>query len=444
MRVLGFALLVTLATGVALGLFPSLQASRPDLLPALRDEARTGAARRSRLRQALVVAEVALCLVLLVGGGLFLRSLRNTSAIDPGFDPRGVLLLSADLGLAGYDAPRAAAFAGELAERLRAVPGVEAAGLAAALPLDPHAQARRRVRVPGYTEKPGEDMEVNLGVVGTGYFEALRIPILRGRAFSQADLPGSPRVVVVNESFARRFWPGLDPIGRTFRTGGEDGPTLEVVGLARDGKYGSLGEDPRAFFYEPFVQDFDFARRLGAFMPAAIAVRTTGDPLQRAAALRTLVQSLDPRLPVYGARSLEQHLGVALLPARVAGYALGFFGLLGLGLASLGLAGIVAYSVSQRTHEIGVRVALGARRADVLRLVLGEGLRLTALGLAIGAGLALATARLVAGLLRGVSASDPATYLGVAGLLALTALLASYLPARRAMRVDPISALRYE
>jgi predicted permease len=355
-----------------------------------------------------------------------------------------VLLLSADLSLAGYDAPRAAAFASELAERLQAVPGVEAAGLAAALPLDPHAQARRRVRVPGYTEKPGEDMEVNLGVVGTGYFEALRIPILRGRAFSQADLPGSPRVVVVNESFARRFWPGLDPIGRTFRSGGEDGPTLEVVGLARDGKYGSLGEDPRAFFYQPFVQDFDFARRLGAFMPAAIAVRTTGDPLEPAAALRTLVQSLDPRLPVYGARSLEQHLGVALLPARVAGYALGFFGLLGLGLASLGLAGIVAYSVSQRTHEIGVRVALGARRADVLRLVLGEGLRLTALGLAIGAGLALATARLVAGFLRGVSASDPATFLGVAALLALTALAASYLPARRAMRVDPIRALRYE
>lgn len=443
-RVLGFALLVSLATGIALGLAPAIQASRPDLVPALRDETRTGAARRSHVRQVLVIAEVALCLVLLVGGGLFLKSLRNAAAIHPGFDPRNVLLLSADLTLAGYDANRAAAFEEELSDRLLEVPGVAAAGLAAALPLDPHAQARRRVRVPGYPEKPGEDMDARLGVVGAGYFEALGIPILHGRGFRAADRPDAPGVAVVNETFAQRFWRGQDAIGRTFRAGDEDGPELEVVGVAANGKYGSLSEDPLPLYYEPFAQDFRFARRLGAFMPAAIAVRTTGDPLAQAAALRDAVQSLDARLPVYGARTLEQHLGVALLPARVAGYALGFFGLLGLGLASLGLAGIVAYSVSQRTHEIGVRVALGASRADVLRMVLGEGMKLTLAGLAVGLLLAAAAARLVAGLLLGLSAGDPATFLGVAALLALTGLLACYLPARRALRVDPMAALRRE
>jgi predicted permease len=444
-RVVGFALAVSLATGIVLGLVPGLQASRPDLLPALRHEARTGAAHRSRLRQVLVIAEVAFCLVLLVGGGLFLRSLRNATAIDPGFDPRNVLVLSADLSLAGYDATRAAAFQGELAERLRGVPGVEAAGLAAALPLDPHAQSRRRVYVPGYTEQPGEDMEVHLGVVGPGYFDALRIPILRGRGFGPADVAEAPGVVMVNEAFARRFWPGQDPIGRTMRAAGDDGPLLEVVGVAGDGKYGSLSEDPLPFFYEPFVQDFRFARRMGAFMPAAIAVRVGGDPLAHAATLRDAVQSLDPSLPVYGARTLEQHLGVALLPARVAGYALGFFGLLGLGLASLGLSGIVAYSVSQRTHEIGVRVALGASRSDVLRLVLAEGMRLTVIGLAVGLLLAFLAGRLVSGLLLGgLSAADPATFLAVGVLLVLMALVASYLPARRALRVDPMAALRRE
>jgi predicted permease len=442
-RVLAFALLASLATGIALGLAPALQASSPDLLAALRDEARTGAGRRSHARQVFVIAEVALCLVLLVGGGLFLKSLRNATAIDPGFEPRNVLLLSADLGLAGYDANRAAAFETGLAERLRRVAGVEAAGLAAAMPLDPHAQARRRVRVPGYPEKPGEDMEVRLGVVGAGYFEALGIPILRGRGFRTADRPDGPGVVVVNETFAGRFWPGEDAIGRTFRTG-DDGPELEVVGVARNGKYGSLSEDPLPFFYEPYVQDFRFARRLGAFMPAAIAVRTTGDPLALAAALRDAVQSLDARLPVYGPRTLEQHLGVALLPARVAGYALGVFGLLGLGLASLGLAGIVAYSVSQRTHEIGVRVALGASRSDVLRMVLGEGMRLTLAGLALGLLLAAPAARMISGFLLGLSAGDPAIFMGVVALLTLTGLLACYVPARRALRVDPMAALRRE
>lgn len=442
-RVLAFALLVSLATGIVLGLVPALQASSPDLLPALRDEARTGADRRSHARQVFVIAEVALCLVLLVGGGLFLKSLRHATAIDPGFEPRNVLLLSADLSLAGYDANRAAAFETELAERLRGVGGVEAAGLAAAMPLDPHAQARRRVRVPGYPEKPGEDMEVHLGVVGSGYFEALGIPILRGRGFRLADRPDGPGVVVVNEAFAERFWPGEDAVGRTFRTG-DDGPELEVVGVARNGKYGSLSEDPLPFFYEPYVQDFRFARRFGAFMPAAIAVRTTGDPLALAAVLRDAVQSLDARLPVYGPRTLEQHLGVALLPARVAGYALGVFGLLGLGLASLGLAGIVAYSVSQRTHEIGVRVALGASRSDVLRMVLGDGMRLTFAGLGLGLLLAAPAARMVSGMLLGLSAADPATFLGVVALLALTGLLACYVPARGALRVDPMAALRRE
>jgi predicted permease len=442
-RVLLFALALSLATGIALGLAPALPASRQDVVPALKDEALVHAdgGRRSRLRDFFLVSQVALCLVLLVGAGLLLRGLRNAGAIDPGFDPDNVLVLSVDLGLAEFPETRAAAWQQDLRARLGSIPGVESVGLSAGLPMS-LSWARRGTTVEGYTRRPGEDMEFHFNVVGPGFLEALRIPLVRGRRFTEKDRAGAAGVVIVNQTFARRFWPGQDPLGRRLSVSGEEGPYLEVVGVTRDGKYNTLGEEPLPFFYLPLLQHHDSVRR--AVEPASLVVRTTGDPRSAAPAVRQAVQALDPRVPVQGARLLVEHLGVSLLPSRVAGWMLGLFGLLGLALASLGLYGVVSQAVSRRHREIGVRIALGADRREVMRLIVGEGMTLVGIGLGVGLVLSLAATRLLTSLLYGLSPTDPLTFLGVCLLLAAVAFLASYVPARRATRIDPIAALRYE
>jgi predicted permease len=443
-RVLAFAVAVSLLTGLALGLLPSLAAARGDVVSGLKDgaPARFG---RGRLRGAFVVAQVALSLVLLCGAFLFLRGLGRAAAIDPGFDGGPVLAVPVDLVLSGYDEARTVAFEGRLRERAAGLDGVTAVALAANVHLDPLSSVRRGLTVEGHAPAEGEDMEVHAAAVGAGFFEALALPLVRGRGFTDADRPGTPGVAVVNETFARRYWPGQDPIGRRLSTSGPEGPYLQVVGVARDAKYGSLGEDPRAFFYVAFAQDFRFVRSTGEFVPATVLVRTTGgDPLARAAAVRQAVQDVDPLVTVSPARPLADLVGLSTLPSRVAGSVLLAFGALGLGLAALGLSGIVAQSVAQRTREFGVRLAIGARRGQIVRLALAEGSRLVAVGLVLGLALGLVLARLVSSLLFGLSTVDPVTFVGAPAMLLSVALAAAWVPARRASRVDPVACLRSE
>ena len=441
-RVLGFTVAVSLLAGLALGLFPSLQAARVDVLPGLKDAGGRGG--RSRLRGAFVVAQVALSLVLLSGALLFLRGLGRAAAIDPGFDAGPVVAVPADLVLSGYDEARTVAFQQSLIERVGASSGVEAVALATNLHLDPLSGTRRGLSIQGYVPAADEDMEVHSAAVGAGFFEALRLPIVRGRGFQDRDRPGAPPVAIVNETFVRCYFGGQDPLGRRISTRGDEGPFMEVVGVARDAKYASLGESPRAFFYVPFVQDFAFVQSVGSFLPATVLVRTDGDPRARAAAIRDAVQGLDPTLSLSPPRPLADLLGLSVLPTRVAGMALGAFGVLGLGLAALGLSGVVAQSVAQRTREFGVRLALGARRGQLTRLAVGSVARLVAIGAVAGLAASLAFARLAEGFLYGLSPVDPVTFASALACLGAVALSAAFLPARRAGLVDPVTSLRSE
>ena len=433
LRVLTFALVASMLTGVLMGLAPALQASRPNMVPALRDDA-TGVG-RNRLRSAFVVAQIAMSLVLLVAAGLFIRSLQNASSIDPGFTTRRALLLTVDLSLVGYDDDRGRAFFRNTQERLAALPGAESVSLTSIIPLGLNS-TRRSLSVRGYTPAPGEEMEFHVASVGPGYFETMGVELVRGRGFTDQDRSQSPGVVVVNESFAQRFWPGQNPLGKEIGLLGAEGPWSTVVGLARDGKYTSRSEEPKPFYYLPIDQEY---RSTATFI-----VRTATDPGSVAGPARAALAEIDPTVPILDLRSLAESLDLSLLPARIAGMMLGAFGILGLALASIGLYGVMSYSVSQRTHEIGIRMALGARAADVLGLVVRQGAALTAFGVVLGLFLAFALSRLVRGFLYGLAPTDPVTFGVVVLLLSAVALLASYLPARRAATVEPMRALRTE
>jgi predicted permease len=296
--------------------------------------------------------------------------------------------------------------------------------------------SRRGTTIEGYQPQRGEDTETAFNVVGPQYFETMRIPLVRGRSFSEADRAGAPPVVIVNEAFARRYWPNADPIGKRLSAHGAEGPFREVVGVTPTGKYNTLGEEPRPFYYLPLWQEYNGA--------VTLHVRTAGDPRAMMSSVRDAVRSVDATVPVFDVKTMEEQLLVALLPARLAGTLLGAFGLLALLLASVGIYGVMAYSVVQRTREIGVRRALGAQTTNVMRLILGEGLRLAAIGLAIGLAAAVALTRFAASLLYGVTPTDPLTFAGAIGILTAAALVACYIPALRALRVDPVTALRYE
>ena len=431
---LWFTFLLSIATGVIFGMAPAWQSTRPDLMAALKeDKSGYGGAAGSRLRSAFVVVQVTLAVILLAGSGLFLRSLLHAADMDPGFALRQGVTLSMNLSLRGYDPARGTAFYEQLLERARSLPGVESATLTRWLPLD-GSGGRRSLQIEGYSAKGDNDSDFYFSVIGPDYFRTLGIPVLRGREFARTDNANGPRVVVVNETFARRFWPGEEPLGKRVRVA-EDEPYMQVIGVVADGKYNTLGEEPLPWFATPVMQTYQ------ADMMLVLASRGPEKPLLEAAVRE--VQALDKTLPV-GAGTMAQHMSFMLLPARAGAAVLGSLGALGLALAAVGLGGMMAYTVAQRTREIGVRMALGATRTDVLAMIIRQAMKLTAIGGAIGLAIALGAAPLLRSLLYGVQPADPVTFMGVALVLAAVAAGATYFPAMRATRVDPLVALRYE
>ncbi len=427
-----FALALSLLAGAAFGLAPALQATRLNLAPALKQEA-SGEVRSSRLRNGLVVAQVALSLVLLITAVLVVRSQKNAGQVNLGFDARNVQLLSLDLQPNGYTPVAGREFYARLVERVEALPGVESASLAAYLPLLVIGGSSRGVEIEGYTPGPQESMSFHFNVVTPGHFRNLRMGLAEGRGFGPQDDAQAPPVALVNETLARRYWPGQGAVGRRMRVGRT---WRLVVGVVRDSKYLYHTEDPMPYFYTPLAQDFDASMTL--------FVRTRGDAAAALAAVRKEAQALDGNLPLFNVRPLEEHMQFSMGGFGLALDFLSVAAAQALALVAIGIYGVISFSVMQRTREIGVRMALGAQPRDILRLVLGRGLRLALAGAALGCLLAVGSAQVIAGLLFGVSGTDPLTFAGMALVTTAIALAATYFPARRAMRLDPVAALRHE
>jgi predicted permease len=436
-RVLIFTLVVSLLTGVIFGLLPALQSTKPDLATTLKDEISPGGSRRSLLRSGLVVSQVALSLLLLICAGLVARGLQRAESLNPGFNPQNAILMSFDLGLQGYDGARSKIFKQRLLERVRALPGVQSAGLADYVQFD-------LMTRDSYIHAEGRPLERGVnppsalrGSASPGFLRGLGARLLQGRDFTEADNETKRSVAVVNETFARRIWNGATAVGKRFSFFGQEGPWIEIIGVIQDGKYSSLGEEGRLFVYTNLEDDNG-----GNGLSLNLVVRTASEPLNVIAAIRHEFGRLDRNLPVFNVKTMAQHMNWPLFPARVAAALLGSFGLLALLISAIGLFGVMSYSVSQRTHEIGVRLALGAQPRTILRLIVGQGLKLTLIGLTLGLAGAFTITRLMSPLLYGVSAVDPSTFILISLLLLCVALLACWLPARRATRVDPLIALR--
>jgi predicted permease len=436
-RVLGFTLLIVTAATFLFGLFPALNASSGSLPSALKEESGTlaGSQRKHRILNALVVGQVTVSLLLLICAGLSLRSMRNASRVDPGFDSRNVASASFLPSLAGYDSKQAYAYYQQLTDRVRALPGVQSVSFADRLPLTFVIQLTSCAPEGKTTVPKKQWQKVDRSAVGPSYFETMRIPILRGRPFMERQGSASPLVVIVNEALATLFWPGQDPIGKRLWFTKDDKP-YEVVAVARDGKYRTLGEGHRPFAYWNIQQT--------SSIDEFVLARTGEDPRVLLASIRQISREIDPKVPATNLETLEEQTSVALLLPRAGGFLFGLFGLLGLTLASVGLYGVIAYSVSQRTHEIGIRMALGASPREISNLIMGRGLGLVLIGTVLGLAGAFALTRILSIMLYGVSATDPLTFAGVALFLATVAMGACFVPTRRAMRVDPMLALRYE
>ncbi len=434
--VLLFSALVTIVTVFAVGLLPALKASRTDLVPSLKEGSGEGSGpfRWFEPRHLLVISQVSASLVLLVGAGLFLKSLRAAIQVDPGFTVEGIATLTMSLGPEGYSAEEAGDLFDDLEARVTRLPGVEATSITDALPMTLSAGRRRSVSIPGYEPAQGEDMEFQFHSVGPGFMAALRMDVLLGREFTDADNQDAPLAVMVNETFAERFWPGESPLGKLVRYRGREGP---VVGLVRDAMYRSLTDVDRPAYFVPIEQN----------PSTSLTLLARGSPDGAAdllPMLRDEVANIDARLPITTLQTMENAIAYTLLPQRIASWLLSLAGGLGLLLATVGLYGVMSFLVSQRTHEVGVRMALGAEAQDVVGMIVGRGLMLSAVGALVGLALAALVTRFAQSFLFGVSPLD----VGVFALTAVAALavagLASWIPARRASRVDPMEALRHE
>jgi putative ABC transport system permease protein len=440
-RVAGFTLLISILTGVLFGLVPALQGSHASLSESLKEgnKSATASSGQRRLRSLLVVSEIALALVLLIGAGLMLKSFQRLLNVDPGFDAENVLTMQIALSPSRYTDPKAkAGFYDQLLGRVKSLPGVESASITTALPLGgptfggPFSIEGRPL------DMTGKPPHAEIRTVAPGYFHVMRTPLIKGRDFGAEDTDASVPVVIINETFARSFFGNEDAVGRRIKIGapGSPRPWMLVAGIARDVKSGGLDAEVIPEMYLPYAQNVGPAMTL--------VVRTAVDPSSSIAAVRREVLSIDRDQPVYNTSTMKQLLGQSIAQRRLSLLMLGVFSLIALLLAAIGIYGVMAYTVAQRTHEIGIRLALGAQKRDILRLVLGQGMLLTIVGVVIGVGASLALTRFLSSLLFGVSSTDPATFALITILLTGVALLACYIPARRAMKIDPMTALRYE
>ncbi len=439
-RALLFTLVVSLATGLIFGLAPAWQSSNPEVVPVLKglpEVRRRGRMGRFTLRNGLVVAQVALSLIVLVCGGLFIKSFRKAQTMDPGFKNPNGLIVSLSPQLVGYDNEQTRNFYRQLVERTRNLPGVEAAGMARLLPLGDSSNSNGPVLKEGETLPRGSSgRTIMTNVIGPGYFKAMQIPFVEGRDFEERDQPKTQSVVIINQRMAEMLWPGESALGKRFFVGTENRDALEVVGVVKTGKYRSLAEDPRPYIYYSMTQ-----WRPGNM---ALVIRGSGDPRGLVGAIRGEVQALDRSVPISAVKTMSDHLTYALwAPNMAASFSLAF-GVLAVLLSAVGLYSVMAYVVSQRTREVGIRMALGAERSHVMKMITRQGMWLAGVGVVIGLLLALALARVVSSLLIGVSGYDIGTFVIVPLLLTAVALIACYLPARRATKVDPLVALRYE
>jgi putative ABC transport system permease protein len=442
-RALLFTLAMSLATGLVFGLAPAWQSSNPDVVPVLKglpeaqNKGRRGLFARFTLRNSLVVAQVALSLMVLVCGGLFIKSFRKAQTMDPGFNNPNGLIVTLSPQLVGYDNEQARNFYRQLVERTRNLPGVEAASVARLLPLGDSSNSNGPVLKEGETLPRGSSgRTIMTNVIGPGYFNAMQIPFVEGRDFDERDQPKTQAVIVINQRLAEMLWPGESAVGKRVFVGLDSREPQEVVGVVKTGKYRSLAEDPRPFMY------YSMTQWRAANM--SLVVRSSVDPRGLVGSIRNEVQTLDRRVPISAVKTMSDHLTYALwAPNMAATFSLAF-GVLAVLLSAVGLYSVMAYVVSQRTREVGIRMALGAERSHVMKMITKQGMWLAGVGVVIGLLLALVMVRVVGALLIGVSGYDLGIFVIVPLLLAVVAFVACYLPARRATKVDPLTALRYE
>jgi predicted permease len=433
--VLFATLVISLLTGVIFGILPALRASGEAPVTVLKEEGSSSGGRgKARLASGLVVAQISLSLLLLICAGLFIRSFISAQQVYPGFNAKGILTTSYDLFQAGYTPEAGIEFNRQLLAKLEALPGVESVALSSRVPLS-IGGGSTSVKAEGYVEQPNEFMEIQVGIVTPGYLKTIQNPLVSGRDFTPEDTKKTQRVAMVNEYFVNRFWPGQDALGKRVHSDLTD-EWFTVVGIVRNSKVNTLNESPTPMIFLPAYQVYR--------SNAVVFMRTAGDPMGYAGILDRTIHEMNPDVVLFDVTTLEAREQIASFVQRLAGTFVGAFGLLALVLAAVGIYGVTSYTTRQRTHEIGIRMALGAGRTDILKLVLGHGLFLMVIGVGIGLLAAFGLTRFLSGQLLGVTSTDALTFSSVAFLLCAVALLACYIPARRAMQVDPNVALRYE